>query len=196
MSSLGKYLNITIDVQLLPLLVSLRAVKVNRYLNSLSVTVLVGYLCSSQLTDGARCPIKLLKLIEPKQVPVSWPEACHIHPTTHGILRFKAGLFQDDSWLAITGLLYVLVSLPPRTFTLSSCGVHSHIRQSWWCYTHYCMCAGILSFNIRTAYQTLCLPLPQQDRSGTLSIPQLPVVLPWGTWTVKTNQTAHNVEAA
>lgn len=96
-SSLGKYLNIPIDVQLLPLLVSLRAVKVNHYLNSLYIVVLVGCLCSSQLTDGASCPIKLLKYIEPKQVPVSWPEACHTHPTTHGILRFKAGLFQDDS---------------------------------------------------------------------------------------------------
>lgn len=160
-SSIGKYLNLPIDMQLSPHLVSLRAIMVNFYLHSLNTIFLVGYLYSSQLTDGLCCPIKLFKHIEPKHAPVGWPESCHFHPTTYSILRFKVGLFQDDNLLRVTGLLHIMnfpvcKNLHPiflwntLSHTPSLVVLHAqlHMRQDPF---------------FRAVYQTLCLPLPQQD---------------------------------
>lgn len=127
-----------------PLLASMSATKLNFGSHNPSTIFLVRHLCSSKLTDGPHCPVKLFKT-----------------QNLHKLL--PVGLIQDDSLFCTPGLRPSSLVNIVGPFALSSFGKHLSTPQGWWHHTPTSMHAKVLSRNIRTAYQILCLPPSGQN---------------------------------
>lgn len=115
----------------------------NCYLH-LNAMFLVECFCSSKLIDGTSCPIKLCKHTEPKHMPFSWTDPCHIHPTTYLTPRFKVGLFQDGS--------QACKNLHPSYFLWNTLW-HS---GGWWCYMCFLQQQDLLPVPLPSTFSRQC----------------------------------------